>query len=256
MDNKKKNDQLNVEKETSQTVECSKCHRKIPAEDGIQKGANFVCNDCLKKSKKRIIAMISAIVLLLIVAACFTLGKQQRTGDGFDGVGTISDSMKVTVDSNAVSINFSSATAASSTVSTQKPISNLKDFKHVISKNIAEAAKTKNGKLIFPSIRPLFTINTNYFVNDGEELVKSFAANYLKTNKKAKLLVQGYTCDLGGTELNNKLSKTRADAVKQLLIASGIPESQIDTKWYGKSHYKDFKYKDKEQYRCVILAIE
>lgn len=258
MDKNEKSNQPQVKANSTSTVECTKCHQKVSADDGIQKASGFVCNECLKKAKKRKIAIISVIALLVVsgILSWLFLGKQARTGQGFEGVGAISDSMNVTVNSSAASINIASATAASSSVSTQKPVSNLQDFQHEISKNISEAAKTKNGKLIFPSIRPLFEINTNFFSNNSDEIVKAFASNYLKTNKKAKLLVQGYTCDLGSFDLNDKLSRTRANAVKQLLIASGVPEGQIDTKWYGKSHFKDFHFKDKEQYRCVIVSIK
>lgn len=182
--------------------------------------------------------------------------KQSKTGAGFKGVGEIKDSMELSVDSNNVEINLASKTAASNTVSAQAPISNLSSFKHVLSQNIETSRKDKSGKLVIPSVSPLFEINTNYFVGDGEALVKEFASTFAKTDKKAKLLVEGFTCDLGDATLNNKLSKARAEVVKNILMNAGIPEQNIEMKWYGKSRFGEFKYSNKRDYRRVTISVE
>ena len=101
----------------------------------------------------------------MVIAAAFLLAnKHSKTGAGFNGVGEIKDSMELSVDSNNVEINLASKTAASNTVSAQAPISNLSSFKHVLSDNIVTSNKDKSGKLVIPSVSPLFEINTNYFV--------------------------------------------------------------------------------------------
>lgn len=75
-----------------------------------------------------------------------------------------------------------------------------------------------------------------------------------QTNKEATILVEGYTCDLGG--VNFKLSEVRAKAVKKILVNAGIPENKIEVKWYGKSRFKEFKYSSKSEYRRVILSVK
>ena len=164
--------------------------------------------------------------------------------------------MELSVDSNNVEIDLASKTAASNSVSAQAPISNLSSFKHVLSQNIESSKKDKSGKLVIPSVSPLFGINTNYFVGDGEALVKEFASTFAKTDKKAKLLVEGFTCDLGGETLNNKLSEARAEVVKNILMNAGIPEQNIEMKWYGKSRFGEFKYSNKSDYRRVTISVE
>lgn len=243
---------------TQQTVECSKCHTKVAASEGVQTSKGFVCTKCSNKTKKKII--IIAVVIIVIVAAVlgfwFTFGNSPRTGEGFNGVGEITDSMSLAVDSNNVSIDLATVTAASSSVSTQAPVSNLADFKHELDRNVTTASKGNEKQLIIPSVSPLFEINTNYFTGDGEALVKEFASTFAKTNKKAKLMVEGYTCDLGGDAMNENLSKSRAEAVKNILVQAGVPEEQIEVKWYGKSRFKDFKYSDKSEYRRVVLSVK
>ena len=132
----------------------------------------------------------------------------------------------------------------------------LSSFKHVLSQNIEKSKKDKSGKLLIPAVSPLFGINTNYFVGDGEALVKEFASTFAKTDKKAKLLVEGFTCDLGSEALNNKLSEARAEAVKNILTKAGIPEQNIKMKWYGKSRFGEFKYTDKSEYRRVTISVK
>lgn len=152
--------------------------------------------------------------------------------------------------------DLSTATAVSSPVSTQAPISNLADFKNVFAQNVADATNENAQNVVIPSVSPLFEINTDHFINDGEALVREFAAVYNKTNKEAAILVEGFTCDLGGIDLNNKLSEVRAETVKNILVNAGIPENKIEVKWYGKSRFNEFKYADKSEYRRVILSIK
>lgn len=247
----------NKSKSDTQLVECSKCHKKVASTEGVTKPSGFICNDCLKKKKcTLVLGGLCSLAAVAVVAAFLLTNKQSKTGTGFNGVGEIKDSMELSVDSNNVKINLASKTAASNTVSAQAPISNLSSFKHVLSQNIETSNKDKSGKLVIPSVSPLFGINTNYFVGDGEALVKEFAATFAKTNKKAKLLVEGFTCDLGGETLNNKLSEARAEVVKNILIDAGIPEQNIEMKWYGKSRFGEFKYSNKSDYRRVTISVE
>lgn len=68
--------------------------------------------------------------------------------------------------------------------------------------------------------------------------------------------MEGFTCDLGGETLNNKLSEARAEVVKNILMNAGIPEQNIEMKWYGKSRFGEFKYSNKSDYRRVTISVE
>ena len=247
-----------ISKSNTKLVECSKCHKKVAPTERAVKPRGFICDECLKKKKKRTMVLggLCGLVVVAIASAFLLTNKQSKTGSGFDGVGEIKDSMELSVDSNNVKINLASKTAASNTVSAQAPISNLSSFKHVLSQNIEKSKKNKSGKLLIPAVSPLFGINTNYFVGDGETLVKEFASTFAKTDKKAKLLVEGFTCDLGSEALNNKLSEARAEAVKNILTKAGIPEQNIEMKWYGKSRFGEFTYTDKSEYRRVTISVK
>ena len=242
--------------ESQKTVECSKCHKQVLSTDGEQNVKGFVCNECCKKAKKRKISgVVGVIVIIAILVVWALMGNKQRTGEGFDGIGMIKDSISIIVDSADVRFELATTTAVSSSVVTQNPVTNLANFRRTFSENVSNAEKEKSSDLVIPSISLLFDINTNHLKNDGEALIKEFASAYNKTNKKAFILVEGFTCDLGGTNLNDKLSKLRAEKVKQILIEVGIPENMIEAKWYGKSRFNEFSYQDKGDYRRVNLSI-
>jgi outer membrane protein OmpA-like peptidoglycan-associated protein len=57
----------------------------------------------------------------------------------------------------------------------------------------------------------------------------------LKEHPEMHALVEGHTDSRGSDMANEKLSKERADAVKQALVARGIEESRIDANGIGES---------------------
>lgn len=61
----------------------------------------------------------------------------------------------------------------------------------------------------------------------------------LKVNKVwSKLVVSGYTDNIGGDKINRKLSQERAAVVKEYLISKGITASAISTAGFGKQNPK------------------
>ncbi len=58
-------------------------------------------------------------------------------------------------------------------------------------------------------------------------------ANIFKEYPKSNILIEGHTDSSGSNEYNMSLSKRRAQAVSDYLIAQGIDASRFTTKWYG-----------------------
>lgn len=71
-----------------------------------------------------------------------------------------------------------------------------------------------------------------YFDSGSAELSGEFAAkvgellNYLKENVAAKAVISGYNDSTGDPEKNAELSKRRAEAVQNALVAAGVPKER------------------------------
>jgi outer membrane protein OmpA-like peptidoglycan-associated protein len=60
-------------------------------------------------------------------------------------------------------------------------------------------------------------------------------ADILIKNKNLRILVEGHTDDVGGPEVNKKLSQDRADAVRDYLTTQGVDPTRLSTRGYGLS---------------------
>lgn len=239
-------------------IKCIKCQKDIQEGQEVRTSKGFVCPACaneIKKKKRYTVAGAISVVAIAAVVGGLALSSQQ-TYNGFDGVGNINDSINVSV-YNADSLNYiEGLIAARDTVSGSKPIDNIESFNSQFLNNIKSSKDNSSSAVVIPSISALFEINTNYFANNGKELIKEFAKAYIKTNKIANILIEGYTCDLGGDKMNTTLSQLRTEAAKNVLEAAGVPSDRIETKWYGKSRYNEFSYSDKSEYRRVTISIK
>lgn len=80
--------------------------------------------------------------------------------------------------------------------------------------------------------------NIFFATGSAKLLAKSFkslkdVAQVMQDNPTYKIDVDGHTDNTGGNELNQKLSESRANSVKQYLIDNGVEESRIVATGYG-----------------------
>lgn len=64
-------------------------------------------------------------------------------------------------------------------------------------------------------------------------------AEYLLSHNGQHVTLEGHTDERGSREYNVGLGMRRAEAVKRILLARGVPESQIDTISYGEERPAD-----------------
>ena len=86
-------------------------------------------------------------------------------------------------------------------------------------------------KLIIKDL--LFKTGKAEIPEDAEQL--DVLCEFMRNRTEVKILVEGHTDAIGSDVVNNKLSKFRADAVKDYLVAKGIDAKRIQTKGYGES---------------------
>lgn len=72
-------------------------------------------------------------------------------------------------------------------------------------------------------------------IDDVSALVLAKAAVAISNAPDARIVIAGYTDNVGSARSNQKLSELRAAAVKSYLVKSGVPYSQMSSKGYGES---------------------
>lgn len=107
-----------------------------------------------------------------------------------------------------------------------------KAFQQTIQKVTAEKIENdllKSGKAI---LHINFDTDKATLTADGQGLVKEIIA-VLKENADFKVAIHGYTDNSGSMDHNQKLSESRALAVKEELVKAGINPDRLSAKGYG-----------------------
>ena len=94
--------------------------------------------------------------------------------------------------------------------------------------------KIEGGQMeIFGKIR--FKTGSAEVDKKSDPLLDQIAAAMKANPQVKKVRVEGHTDDVGGTDLNQRLSEERAASVKSQLESRGIDDDRLDSKGYGES---------------------
>jgi peptidoglycan-associated lipoprotein len=83
------------------------------------------------------------------------------------------------------------------------------------------------------SRREIFYDLDSYSVKDEYKPLLEAHAAYLKSNRSARIKVEGNTDERGSREYNLSLGQKRSESVKRVLTLLGVSDSQIDTVSFG-----------------------
>jgi peptidoglycan-associated lipoprotein len=81
--------------------------------------------------------------------------------------------------------------------------------------------------------RVFFAYDRSDISSDAQQIL-SRQAEWLKRYPNAPVTIEGHSDERGTREYNLALGERRAQAVKQVLAASGVPSSRLSTISYGK----------------------
>ena len=95
-----------------------------------------------------------------------------------------------------------------------------------------QAKETEKGFEITLGSDVLFEVDKSQLKPGGERSLQPLA-NYLEEHPDVAVRIEGHTDSMGEEAYNERLSKMRADAVKEFLIAKGISPSQLEAKGMG-----------------------
>ncbi|TNJ42546.1 OmpA family protein [Tamlana fucoidanivorans] len=79
-----------------------------------------------------------------------------------------------------------------------------------------------------------FKFDSFTLTNDSKQVLDALIS-ILENHKEVNLKINGHTDSRGTREYNQKLSETRANAVKDYLIGKGINDSRIESEGFGES---------------------
>lgn len=206
------------------------------------------------KKKKKIILWIIIVAILLLGGGGFYLYYSNNL-DGFLGVGNVDDKMNVSLENvTDPATKLKMARAIDATIEGGLVIEDIKSLKEVFEANKNAFLSSNSNVIEIPTIGVKFAMASADVLSI--ELVKEYANIFLQTDKSATILIEGYACNIGDDNSNMLLSENRANTVKQILINSGIPEKNIEVKWYGESKYNELGYKNNEEHRRVNVSIK
>lgn len=84
-----------------------------------------------------------------------------------------------------------------------------------------------------PSSFTVYFGQASWILNDAAEDEIDDAVKAAAQRGAATYAVAGYADSTGSTAQNMRLSKLRAEAVADALVARGIPQEEIDVSWHG-----------------------
>lgn len=100
--------------------------------------------------------------------------------------------------------------------------------------NAAAVKEEPRGTVITLSGGVLFASNKSQLL-PGAQANLAQVAEAIKNQEDKKVLVEGHTDSRGSDQLNQNLSKARADSVAAFLVSHGVPQARITTAGLGSS---------------------
>ena len=109
----------------------------------------------------------------------------------------------------------------------------------------AAAPAPTDEELFAQNVKDVYFDYNKSAIRSNEETTAQNDAAFLKQHPSINVLVEGHCDDRGSIEYNLALGTSRAESIKQTLLAEGVPQDHVKTISYGKE--KPFCTQDDEQ---------
>lgn len=158
--------------------------------------------------------------------------------------------MNIQTDLNYIKENFDASTIA------------LKIDTSSFRSDLAELKKKEITDPVYDVIVVNFNLNDYSVRPDAKSILAEKVIQVLKSDSRLYVTIKGYTDPLGDAAYNEKLSKNRAQAVKDFLSANGIGDNRIRTFSYGATQalqsgakWEDMSEEELQKHRKVEIVI-
>lgn len=180
--------------------------------------------------KKLLVVML---LLALVTVGCTTPGK--RTGIGAGTGAAIGAAAGAVIGHQSGKTGQGAIIGAAAGALLGGGIGNYLDKQAKELEALSETKRTENGIIT--------TLKGNLLFDSGKADLKPSAvdsvnqiSDIIKKYPEDKLLVIGYTDDIGPADANQRLSEQRAQAVRLAMIARGIPAASIEPVGMGEAN--------------------
>lgn len=122
----------------------------------------------------------------------------------------------------------------------------------------AEVERVGEGiNVTFDESSGVYFDTEKYNINSKSQETLNKLADIFREYPNSNILVEGHTDNTGSESYNLTLSKNRAQAVTNYLLAKGLSSERFDTKWYGELQpkYDNSTAEGRAKNRRVELAI-
>ena len=125
-------------------------------------------------------------------------------------------------------------------------------------KELTQAVPTAEVQRVGEGINMTFDATLAFQINsaaisDSYKSDLNAAAAVFKNYEDTNIHIEGHTDDTGSADYNMSLSKKRANAVRDYLIAQGVDGSRLEARWYGETQPK---YPNDEANRAKNRRVE
>ncbi len=112
-----------------------------------------------------------------------------------------------------------------------------------------------------PFLRDIFFDYDQSFIREDQRPALEANVLWLRGEPRAKVTIEGYCDERGSSEYNLRLGERRANAVRDYLVAGGIPADRITTITYGKARpfvlgHDDPAWSLNRRARLVVMTTE
>lgn len=205
--------------------------------------------------KKKVVIIAVIVIILAVILSLVCCGKKEEPAPA-PAPAPVAEEPAPAPEPEPAAPAFDPSKLTAVNAASKETLSDNGALQSALDESFAAAEKNDASTVEFPAISGFFELGSAELSSSGRSMLRTWAQRFISTNKSATIFIEGYACNIGSNKVNDKLSKERAEVAKAELMSNGVPEANIEIKWYGKRMFKKMKFGAREQHRRINLRIK